>query len=556
MPNKQLRNELSRFSNKTEQPLRLYSGALGIYIGGKQYVDVPNRPGFVYVRLSSNISELIQAHNQVVSPVYDLPVLLTKTKTYYEVFGRDVEQWANYDTSSSSFLPKHGFQHEFDPDNGGGGDLVFVHGEQFYPLMGFPSGTDGAGNILIAPYRYYANNDWHYAGNTGTPDLLQYKPTGSANAVLLLVGLTVNTGNPFVKIGTEFDASITGAAALTDYVPTSLTVSNEIPGTIVRLVTGTEIIDWSNIYDARQYMGILQAGTNTFLGLIDTPSSYTGQADKLVAVNSGESALEFRTNTGTSGATTFLALTDTPSSYLGQGSKFVAVKSTADGLEFVDSPGGGGGALSIYDDSIFVATGTSISFDSGLTAVATGTTIYVSNPGAITPALQLIQSQYIDVIQHDITFSNIPQTFTNLVFVGKIKSTRTSSDQMGIRWNGHSGTSYHYVRSEIMTSLATTNATGTSAQSLNLPGDTTPTPPVWGWLAFKVEFVGYSISGTVKSFHAQSDNMYGLTSSLRGMDFGAGWLPDFLENITEIGFISGNNFNFVSGSFISLYGMV
>lgn len=302
MSNKNLRNELNRFSNKTEQPLRLYSGALGIYIGGHQYVDVPNRPGFVYVRLSTNISELIQAHNQVVSPVYDLPVLLTKTKSYYEIFGRDVEQWANYDTSNSSFLPKHGFQHEFDPDNGGGGDLVFVHGEQFYPLMGFPSGTDGAGNILIAPYRYYANSAWHYTGNTGTPDLLQYRPTGSANSVLLLVGLTVNTGNPFVKIGTEFAASITGASALTNYIPTSLTVSNEIPGTIVRLVTGTDVITWANIYDARQYMGILQAGgASTFLGLTDTPSSYSGQANKAVTVKPDESGLEFVTTiTGSS----------------------------------------------------------------------------------------------------------------------------------------------------------------------------------------------------------------------------------------------------------------
>lgn len=309
MPNKQLRNELNRFSNKTEQPLRLYSGALGIYIGGKQYVDVPNRPGFVYVRLSSNISELIQAHNQVVSPIYDLPVLLTKTKSYYEIFGRDVEQYASYDTSNSSFLPKHGFQHEFDPDNGGGGDLVFVHGEQFYPLMGFPSGTDGAGNILIAPYRYYANSAWHYTGNTGTPDLLQYKPTGSANAVLLLVGLTVNTGNPFVKIGTEFAASITGASALTDYVPTSLTVSNEIPGTIVRLVTGTDTITWANIYDARQYMGILQAaGASTFLNLTDTPSSYSGQANKAVTVKPDESGLEFVTTI--TGSTTGGGFTD------------------------------------------------------------------------------------------------------------------------------------------------------------------------------------------------------------------------------------------------------
>lgn len=34
-------------------------------------------------------------------------------------------------------------------------------------------------------------------------------------------------------------------------------------------------------------------GVKTFLGLTDTPSSYSGQAGKVAAVNSGEAALEF-----------------------------------------------------------------------------------------------------------------------------------------------------------------------------------------------------------------------------------------------------------------------
>lgn len=303
MTKRQLRKQLKEFSHKTEATTTLYSGALGIYIGGHQYVDVPNRPGFVYVRLRNNTSELIQAHNEVVSPVYGLPVILVRNKTYYEIYGRDSVQYASYWDSSSSYLPKHGSQHEFDPNNNGGGDLVFVHGEQFYPMMTFPSGTDGGNTVLIAPYRYYYSSAWHYAGDTGAGNLLQYGPTGASNAKLLLVGIDATTGNPFVKLGSEFDASITGAAAMTSYVPTNITQSTEIPGAIVRLVTGTSTITWANIYDARQYMGILQAagGATDFLGLSDTPNSYSGQADKLVVVNSAANALEFRTNTGTSG---------------------------------------------------------------------------------------------------------------------------------------------------------------------------------------------------------------------------------------------------------------
>lgn len=375
MTKRQLRKQLKEFSHKTEPSTTLYSGALGIYIGGHQYVDVPNRPGFVYVRLRNNTSELIQAHNEVVSPVYGLPVILVRNKTYYEIYGRDSVQYASYWDSSSSYLPKHGHQHEFDPDNNGGGDLVFVHGEQFYPMMTFPSGTDGGNTVLIAPYRYYYSSAWHYAGDTGAGNLLQYGPTGASNAKLLLVGIDATTGNPFVKLGSEFDASITGAAAMTSYVPTNITQSTEIPGAIVRLVTGTSTITWANIYDARQYMGILQAagGATTFLGLTDTPNSYSGQGNKYVAVNSGETALEF-------------------------------VSASIGG-------GGGGSGLVIYDNSAFKITGTAISFDSNISVTVTGSIAFVSASGGSST----IAARYYTDTNGAFSIPNNSETIVNFV---------------------------------------------------------------------------------------------------------------------------------------------
>ena len=38
------------------------------------------------------------------------------------------------------------------------------------------------------------------------------------------------------------------------------------------------------------------------------------------------------------GNTTFTSLTDTPTSYIGNANKLLAVKSTEDGIEFTDSP--------------------------------------------------------------------------------------------------------------------------------------------------------------------------------------------------------------------------
>jgi hypothetical protein len=73
----------------------------------------------------------------------------------------------------------------------------------------------------------------------------------------------------------------------------------------------------------------------------DTPSSYTGQAGKVVTVNSGETGLEFTNKTNDTNDSLFVELLDTPSSYTGEAGKYVAVKATEDGLEFVSVPSGG-----------------------------------------------------------------------------------------------------------------------------------------------------------------------------------------------------------------------
>ena len=70
---------------------------------------------------------------------------------------------------------------------------------------------------------------------------------------------------------------------------------------------------------------------HTFLSLTDTPNSYSGAGTKLVAVNSGATALEFVSRT-------FIGLTDVPSSFSGAGSKLVMVNSGASALEFVAVP--------------------------------------------------------------------------------------------------------------------------------------------------------------------------------------------------------------------------
>lgn len=72
-------------------------------------------------------------------------------------------------------------------------------------------------------------------------------------------------------------------------------------------------------------------GASTFTGLSDTPSAYTGQANKIVKVKADETGLEFDSATAPS---VFTGLTDTPASYSGEAGKFVKVNIAETGLEF------------------------------------------------------------------------------------------------------------------------------------------------------------------------------------------------------------------------------
>lgn len=76
-------------------------------------------------------------------------------------------------------------------------------------------------------------------------------------------------------------------------------------------------------------------GSSTFVGLNDTPSSYTGSGDYLVSVNAGATALTF-IDANSVGRSTFVALNDTPANYSGAGGFLAAVNVGATALEFID----------------------------------------------------------------------------------------------------------------------------------------------------------------------------------------------------------------------------
>lgn len=250
MPNKLHRQVKGLAADKSDK-LNLISGSLGITINGQKTVEVPQRDGYVFVRLRGSQSELIQAYNASVSPIYDLPVLLTRQGNHYAVYGRDLEQYNNW--GDTPYLPKHGTQHSFAPELGLGGDVTWIYSRQFVPMLAMPSGSTGAASLVVNPYIYRNPSDgsFEYIGNEGTASFLPAKPTDTqARMMLLYWDLDTNTSGMIT--GSLFSESITGTASVTPYIP-SINDTQKVPLAAVRLVSGTTTLGWDNIYDVRQF---------------------------------------------------------------------------------------------------------------------------------------------------------------------------------------------------------------------------------------------------------------------------------------------------------------
>jgi len=244
----------SQAERKEDRPLH-FSGLLGIVTGGENQVEIPHRNGFVWVRLRNQINEIIQAYNGMVSPVYDLPVMVEWDKfspNRYKIVGRDTGRYTDWG-SVSSFEPVHSAQHSFNPNIGeAGGDVTWVYSQQFMPFLATPSGSSGSMDVVLQSYVYYHDNTFEQAGATGIAIDSALLPTGTTSARMLLLYLEETTGNFMIATGslTEFNATWTGTAAVLPYVPPIGDI-NDIPIAGVRLVTGTSSIQWPNLYDVR-----------------------------------------------------------------------------------------------------------------------------------------------------------------------------------------------------------------------------------------------------------------------------------------------------------------
>lgn len=353
MTSKKLTNALRVQRNQTKRVDQTIYGSLGIPLGGRKLVEVPDRNSYVYVRLRDNQNEVIQAFNNKVATSYDLPVILRRESSRYIVEGVNTMRYNNNLNNFAAYLPKHGQVHSFFPN--GDGDVVWAYSRQIMPLLVYPSPSNTGTNVSVYGQPLIVNNQWQYVGETGTVNLLTYVPTGSVS-VMGLIYLDALTGNPGVLInsGTPMPNNTTGTGDVMPYIPVP-NLSTQIPLAGVKINTGTTTIGWNNLYDLRNWVHAIPSGTASGGGGVDT-IGFAGLANG-VPIGTG----------------TVLNV---------HGASFTRSGTVFD-LNITGSSGGtvnGFNGIPIYNNGNFVATGTSISFNTNVSVTATGTNIYVEFP--------------------------------------------------------------------------------------------------------------------------------------------------------------------------------
>lgn len=287
MSNRKLHKALKNQKEKTQQVILEIYGSLGIPLGGRKLTDVPDRPSYVYVRLRDNQNEVVQAFNNKVTSSYNLPVILHREGTRYVVDGVNTQRYQSNWNNSAAYLPRHGTNHSF--YDGGGGDVTWIYSRQIMPYLIYPNSTTTGTYLNMSPHTYLdINNQWKVVGGTGTPSILQYIPTGGNDAIMGLMYLDALTGNPklLINSGTPFSNLLTGTGDIYPYIPVP-NINTQIPLAAVRLSSGTNSINWDNLYDVRQWLRVSASGSSSGGGGggIDT-IGFAGLADGL-AIGTG-----------------------------------------------------------------------------------------------------------------------------------------------------------------------------------------------------------------------------------------------------------------------------
>jgi hypothetical protein len=351
----------SALDQKKDKP-RLFKGLLGAYVDGVATVQVAERPDFVYVRLRGGTSEVIQAFNDSVAEVFDLPVLIIRDERFrgiWRIDGRDIGQYGDW--NGASYLPPHGLTHSFTASEANAGsDPVWVFKRQFMPFLPRPITTGGQNAIYIDSDYYYWEGRYRYWPGSGTANLLNYKPTGGGAGRFVTVYMDGDLGIPEYLVGPEFSLIFPPPD------PTEMILVPDpdqgIPICAVSLQTGTENIGWQEIYDLRLTPSILPS-TGSSVHIYDEGASL-GQVTSMDFVGPNVEAI-------VSGSYAWISITGSVGG------------------------GGTGSSIALYDDDSSLGIISNLVAADGVQAVVSGTFGYLSVTGTVAGSTATGSSIYL-----------------------------------------------------------------------------------------------------------------------------------------------------------------
>lgn len=246
---RELERHLDSLINPDE---RRISGLIGL---SKSKIKVSGRGGFIYVRILDNQNEVIQAFNDKVAPIYNMPVMLEFKENKYRIVGRDETKYADW-KSDSAFLPPHGGSHSAMKGAGGGADVVWIDTQQFLPFLVMPYGKNGSRKVMVAQSIFRnLSGTFISAGNTGTADY----PTSFPDDRIYILMMRDVDGSLYSLTGSSIPTSVTGTSSVVSYLPIIPDSNLDHPLAAIRINTGT--IGWDNIIDLREIFNRSQSNT-------------------------------------------------------------------------------------------------------------------------------------------------------------------------------------------------------------------------------------------------------------------------------------------------------
>jgi hypothetical protein len=145
-----------------------------------------------------------------------------------------------------------------------------------------------------------------------------------------------------------------------------------------------------------------------------------------------------------------------------------------------------------------------------------------------------------------VTFSSIPQTYTDLIIIANVQGT-TGGNGTCVQFNGDTGGNYSYTLIDGNGSSATSSRAGAQGNIQSALVDNV------GWGVQIIQIMNYSNTTTKKTVLGRGNDTLQLRATVGLWQPSSGSATQAINSITVLS--SPNAYNFITGSTFNLYGI-